>query len=372
MLGVVVALIAVTLVELQMPRSTAVWVLYIPVICMTLFLDSPRAAIWTATACSAWVLLDMYWIEPPPIQSATVIRRGIGVLAFYSTAFIVRYALGARLKLRDINLAYRALARDLEIEKVKLERSNKDLERFAGMAAHDLRAPIACVMGWIDLLEESLFANPHSDEIDQALAAMRRSGRRAEDLIKDLLALSRVNITITATDRLDLNQMVGQVVEELRGQIETSGANIGLSELPDVVGNRTCIAAVFSNLLRNSLTYSDPARRPQIEIGCVQKEDRHEFFVRDNGIGIAAENYDRVFEMFGRVDSGVEDQARGTGMGLAFCKRVIELSGGQIWIVSALGTGTCVRFTYPKVPFGAGGEGGGGRPIRTFAHPQLV
>lgn len=244
-------------------------------------------------------------------------------------------------------LEQRVVQRTLELaqEKAKLERSNRELEQFAGVAAHDLRAPLKSMRGWVDMLDY-LTPKPHPPELVKALEFIRRNTCKAERLIDDLLQVARINITGIEPTEVDLDQVLSNLLLVLKEEIDESHARVECDHLPTVTGNPSHLESVFSNLIQNALTYHDPERAPRISISSRDLGDSYEFSVTDNGIGIKPEDTDRIFEMFKRLHNDSEHP--GTGIGLAYCKKVVELCGGRIWVRSKPGQGSTFFFVYPK------------------------
>ncbi len=340
------ALILINVAEAMTPTGPAIWVLNIPVITLALFTQRPKLPIILATFCAIWIFLDYYLIEVGPTSSEALIRRMIGTLTFFIVGFITRYAILINLIEQKTKLALEKTASDLAKERLKLERSNRELEQFAGVAAHDLRSPIATIFSWADMLNH-LIPPPRTAELDQALTIIRNNAKKAGDLVDDVLEIARVNVSVSHIGQVDLNQTLSEILVTLQQEIKEAQAKIDIFSLPAVEGNQTYLASIFSNLIRNALIYRDKTRTPEISIGYTEHIDTYEFFVKDNGIGIDPQFTGRIFEMFKRLNS--EKEYPGTGIGLAFCKKVVELSGGKIWVDSLPGRGSTFLFTYPKV-----------------------
>ncbi len=236
---------------------------------------------------------------------------------------------------------------ELEEANSRLIASNAELEQFAAVAAHDLRSPIRAMMNWIDMLEFAI-AKPRDPEIEQAIEFIRANSKKADQLINDLLEVARANKASARIERVDLNRVVQNVLATLKENIEKTCAELYVQNLPIVFGNSTYLEAIFRNLVQNALNYRHKDRSPKISIGskAVPESDYFEFFVQDNGIGIAKEYTGRIFEMFKRLNS--ESDYPGTGIGLAFCKKAIESYGGKIWVDSTPDVGSTFFYTFPK------------------------
>ncbi len=235
----------------------------------------------------------------------------------------------------------------LENANANLAVSNTELEQFAGVAAHDLRAPIKAMNSWADMLERRL-PQPRDEETEQAIGFIKFNSQKAEQLIDDLLQVARANAANLEMNPVPLEKMVADVIRVLQDKIESSGADVSVGRLPIVIGNQTYLEGLFSNLIGNALVYRHRDRAPKISISCRELPRFYEFSIKDNGIGIVEKYNDRIFQMFNRLHS--ESEYPGTGIGLAFCKKVVEQCGGKIWVSSVPGEGSTFYFTYPRKP----------------------
>lgn len=252
-------------------------------------------------------------------------------------------------KIDDGGIVTALLSSTVDISKIQnlkeqLKRSNRELENFAGVAAHDLRSPIAAISSWLDLLDAEI-PKPRGKELDEEIGFIRLNTKKALDLIQDILELSRLNASSVQFEDVDLNQTVSNVLLVLKKDIAAASAEVHVDPLPVVWGIPSQLECVFANLIRNALIYRSKERTPVISVGYVDFVDHYQFFVRDNGIGIDPKFADRIFDMFTRLHSA--DQYPGTGIGLAYCKKSVELSGGKIWVTSVPGEGSVFYFTHP-------------------------
>jgi light-regulated signal transduction histidine kinase (bacteriophytochrome) len=293
----------------------------------------PRAPLILAMICSVALIVDIFTLtEEDHITWTFIFRRIIGMVAIWAVAFIVREAIRVHARL---GRAERELAR-----------SNRELEQFAGVAAHDLRAPIKMLRSWADFLNMAL-PKPRSEEVEQALSSVSNNAKKADAMVEAVLEVARVNATVKNHGPVDLTKLLNEIIEILKGDIQAAHAEIHIAVLPMVIGNAAHLQSVFTNLIRNALIYKHESRTPVVDIGYIAESDSYRFFVKDNGIGIKPEFQTRVFEMFKRLYS--ESEFPGTGIGLAFCKKVIELNGGRIWVESEFGNGSTFYFTYPRI-----------------------
>lgn len=255
--------------------------------------------------------------------------------------------IGAMLDLTNIKaveLSLRKTLDDLARKTQKLERSNAELEQVASIAAHDLRAPINSMIGWVEVLDQEV-PKPCPEIVKKAVAFIGHNTRKADALIGDLLAVARINENSVNNEILDLNEVLADAMPVFKDCIEASGARIKIDPLPKIFGNRSHFDSLFSNLIRNAITYREQSRNLEISIRYQNLGKFGEFIVCDNGIGIEEKYQTTIFEMFKRLHS--DQEYSGTGIGLAYCKKVVELSGGRIWAESKFGIGSEFHFTLP-------------------------
>ena len=237
-------------------------------------------------------------------------------------------------------LEHRARTVAAEGERVELQRSNVDLERFAFVAAHELVAPLAVVSGAVETVR-ARFAGP--DETAQAVLAAAADGcRRMRALIEDILDLSRAGRG-SLDETVDTHVLVADVCEELRDSLAATGSQVVYDGLPLVAGDAAQLRLVFRNLVANALKFGRPGVPPVVEVDATRAGDGWRFCVSDNGVGIAAAERETVFDLFARSDTTVP----GSGIGLAICRRVVERLGGRIWIEGRDEPGTAFCFTLP-------------------------
>ncbi|OAN45665.1 hypothetical protein A6A04_07185 [Paramagnetospirillum marisnigri] len=242
-----------------------------------------------------------------------------------------------------------AVTRDISSRKaleLDLKRSNAELERFAYVASHDLRQPLRMVSSYLTLLERHLAGRLNEDEqafIDFAVNGAKRMDR----MIIDLLDYSRIGRDTVEMTAVALDEVVGHAIANLQGAIDDSAAMIEIpTNLPTVMGSDTELERLFRNLIGNALKFQAEGRSPHIRIQCREAEADWEISVSDNGIGIAPEDHQRLFQIFQRLVS--QDQYPGSGIGLASCRKIIEHHHGRIWVESLPDEGTTFRFTLPK------------------------
>jgi light-regulated signal transduction histidine kinase (bacteriophytochrome) len=257
----------------------------------------------------------------------------------------------------------RAINEELR-EKVKqLERSNADLEQFAWAASHDLKEPLRTISGYTQLLirsrakkkdvaargkegpigNDDIEARNQETEAAEFARYIQQGVERMGGLIDALLEYSRAMHQPLGPDRVtDAQSAAREAAETLGAAIEESSATMSIDRLPPVCADAAPLVQIFQNLLANALKYRHAERAPTVHVSAVTRGGEVRFSVRDNGIGIASEHYNRVFDVFRRLHG---EDYEGLGIGLAICKRLVERYGGRIWLDSELGAGSTFYFT---------------------------
>ena len=226
-----------------------------------------------------------------------------------------------------------------------LERSNKDLEEFAYVAAHDLREPLVGISVYLKLLDRRC-RDSIDDEAKQLIARAQDITLRMDALVQSLLSYSRLGSGTKSMEPTDCNVALEQALSNLRSAIEESGARITCDSLPTVVGDPLQVIQLFQNLVSNAIKFA--GERPlDIHIGVARGLSSWKFHVQDNGIGIEASHFERIFRIFQRLEA--DPKRPGTGIGLANCKKIVEHHGGKIWVESEPGEGSTFFFTIPDL-----------------------
>lgn len=224
----------------------------------------------------------------------------------------------------------------------ELERSNKELEQFAYVASHDLREPLRSVSSFSRLLSKKI-KDQADEETHQYIQFINDGAARMERLIADLLEYSRVGTQGGDFSKVDMNNVIRAALQNLSAAISESGAKITYTDLPQVQGDETQLIQLFQNLIANAIKFRPKNKITQIKIGCKAKNDKFEFSVSDNGIGIPESQRERIFMIFQRLHTTEEYQ--GSGIGLAVCKKIVERHGGKIWCTASPEGGTTFAFT---------------------------
>jgi signal transduction histidine kinase len=244
----------------------------------------------------------------------------------------------------------------------QLESTNKELDRFAYMASHDLQEPLRKIRIFSERISE-MYQDKIGTEGKVYIDKMQSACIRMQNLIDDILAFSKISVQKDSLVNSDITILLQEVISDMEQQIREKSAQIVIDALPELPVNRELIKSLFQNLISNSLKYSHKEIPPVINITMRVDPDDHQqddhisvkkycrIYVQDNGIGFEQQYADQVFTMFKRLHAGPE--YKGTGIGLAICKKIVEEHQGHISAKSAVDEGTTFTISFP-VPEMAG------------------
>ena len=305
-------------------------------------------------------------------QRATVLINAaaailVVLLAILSTWLVRRYVLeieAARAELDQLNAGLEATVRTRTED---LTRANEEIQRFAYIVSHDLRAPLVNVMGYTSELEQTgkvleqqiavlEKADPElieqdavvavREDLPEAIGFIRASTAKMDRLINAILKLSREGRRNLAPEPLDMTAMAQAIADSVNHQTAEAGAEIRVGDLPGIESDRLSMEQIFGNLIDNAVKYLDQGRPGEIVVeGQEQLGGWVTYRISDNGRGVAPRDHERIFELFRR--SGKQDRA-GEGLGLAFVRNSVRRLGGQIDVESELGKGSTFILKFPK------------------------
>ncbi len=285
------------------------------------------------------------------------LRRNAIVLAVFILILIISSGLGIALWWRQQNVSFyreqyeketeystemeraqKEIARTVE----ELRRSNEELQQFAYIASHDLQEPLRMIASYMQLIGRR-YKGKLDKDADEFIAFAVEGANRLQNMIIGLLAYSRVQIKGKPLAEVNSAEALGDALSHLKIAIEESRALITSDRLPVVGADPVQLVQVFQNLMANAIKFrrEDP---PRIHVTAVREGTEWVFSVRDNGMGIAQEYKDRIFNIFQRLHGR---EYPGIGIGLSLCRRIVERHGGRIWFESEAGKGTTFYFTIP-------------------------
>ncbi|MDP4175225.1 MAG: PAS domain S-box protein [Bacteroidota bacterium] len=225
----------------------------------------------------------------------------------------------------------------------ELARSNQELEQFAYIASHDLQEPLRMISSFIRMFEMK-YKNRIDEKANEYIWQIVDGANRMSSLIQDLLSYARVTTKKESFADTELNAIISEIRRDLQVAIVETKTSIEVDFLPEIKADATQMKQLLQNLIQNSLKFRNK-EKTFIKISAELKDKEWIFTVKDNGIGIKSEDFDRIFMLFQRLNE--KDKYPGTGIGLAICKRIVERHGGHIWLESEEGKGTTFYFSIP-------------------------
>lgn len=226
----------------------------------------------------------------------------------------------------------------------QLARSNAELEQFAYVASHDLQEPLRMVTSYVQLLAKRYQGRLDADA-DAFIGFAVDGAKRMQNFISDLLAFSRVGSRAKEFALTDCEKVLDTALQNLQAAIVENHAEITRDSLPKVMADDIQIVSVFQNLIANAIKFRKKDVVPRVHISCRSEGKVSVFSVSDNGIGIAPEHYEKIFQIFQRLYP--RDEYPGSGIGLSVCKKIVERHDGRIWVESQAGQGSTFYFTLP-------------------------
>ncbi len=233
--------------------------------------------------------------------------------------------------------------RSLEQSVAELARSNADLQQFAYVASHDLQEPLRMVASYTQLIAKRYKGKLDADA-DEFIGYAVEGATRMQRLINDLLTYSRVTTQGRVFEGVDCNQILEEVLSNLRVAVEESRAVVTHDMLPVVTADGGQLGQLFQNLIGNAIKFHG-TEPPRVHVSVEIRNHEWQFSVLDNGIGVDPQYAERIFVIFQRLHN--RDAYSGTGIGLALCKKIVERHGGRIWVKSPIGRGAVFYFTLP-------------------------
>jgi signal transduction histidine kinase len=289
------------------------------------------------------------------IRKSITIHYSIAIAGIVLSIVIFNFIIASTEQLLEQNIK---ISKQLQLQNEDLERtiaartkslqaSNQNLQEFAYVVSHDLKEPLRTISGFVSIIERRLKKKEQLEpELLEYIQLVINGTKQMDVLIQDLLAYSRLNITEHRFTKIDLNIVLKEVMENLSAAVSETKAIIEIAHLPEVYSDRSLMFQLFQNLLSNAIKYRRPNVPPEVKVGFEEGDSEWKFAVKDNGLGIPKEYYYTVFQAFKRLHN--KSDYEGSGVGLAICKKIIELHNSKIWIESAVNEGTTFFFTLPK------------------------
>ena len=296
---------------------------------------SNNDGVWNDEGVSVPITISTPWWRTGWFRALAIAAAAALLLATYR-------AVAVRSRRLEQERAERLRAAERERLIADLEEKNKELERFTYAVSHDLKSPLVTIRGFVRHLERDVSAGD-AERVSRDLELIDQAADQIQQLVDELLALSRVGYHVTSAEWVPMCELAQQAANLVAARIADRGVEVEIAtDLPSVRGDRGRLLEVLQNLLDNAVKYMGDQPRPRVEVGGRSDGAQIVFWVRDNGAGIDARDHERVFGLFERL--GAEDE--GTGLGLALVRRIVEAHGGRIWVESAgCGHGSTFCFT---------------------------
>lgn len=315
---------------------------------------------WVITHKTPAVIEDIFADDRVPIDAyaptfvrslvMVPIRRDnpIGAIGFYwaghtkvsAEELSVLQALADNVSVAIENVSLYA---ELQSKIKQLQESNHELGRFAWVASHDLQEPLRTISMQVELLSKR-YADALDERARGYIATAKSSARRLQHLVEDLLVHARVESSEHFKPTV-ISEIIDEVLRDMHMLVAETGANITYGKMPWVWGERVMIGRLFQNLISNAIKFHKPGEPPLIHIACAREGGSWHFTVSDAGIGIEPDQFVRIFGLFQRVHT--QSDYPGSGIGLATCKKIVELHQGRIWVESELGQGSTFHVLLP-------------------------
>ncbi|HRG90161.1 MAG TPA: ATP-binding protein [Chitinophagales bacterium] len=255
-----------------------------------------------------------------------------------------------RFTIKPLNLGedfYQLLSFELANNPDTIPGARNDDERFTSegvlhMASHDLREPVRTILNYVQLISDNL-SNGKVEEAKEYAGFAQSAAARMEKLLSDLKVYIALNEHPFQLQKVSMKLVLADVLKQMKPRIDEAQAEVSFTELPDVSADRELVEKLLTQLIDNAIKFRKKDRKPVIDIGFDKFEGNVIFCVRDNGIGISKRYYQKIFELFEKLNR--VDEYPGNGLGLAICKKITDLHGGEIWVESLPGSGSNFYFT---------------------------
>ncbi|MCX4028281.1 hypothetical protein H0A36_06295 [Endozoicomonas sp. SM1973] len=323
LIGYAVALtIALFFIDLSLPLGVAA-VVYVLLVLYSWFIPSYQATYILALIASVLLIFGYFFSQPGSATWVVFINRCLAFMAIWITAYLL-----IKIKLKETELKAR----------------NQELEQFAYITSHDLQEPLRTIMSYSELIT-TRYNKILDDTGKKSLHFITQSTHHMSMLIKGLLDYSRIGYN-KKRSLINCNTLVKSIQDELHSLIKITHAVIKVDELPSIQGYPAELRMLFQHLICNAIKFQKSNTQPKVEIFAHKEKNYWLFVVQDNGIGIEDNLKNKIFVVFQRLHK--KNEYEGIGIGLAYCKKVVDLHKGQIWVDSKLNEGSTFFFTIPS------------------------
>jgi len=234
--------------------------------------------------------------------------------------------------------------KEINLSLSQLEKSNANLRQFGYFVSHDLREPLRNITTYLNLIKRYLDKKENED-VDEMMTYALEGALRMDTLINNIQAFTMLGKDSLTPELINVPELIMSIKQNLSVLILEENATVEYRGVDEIITEKGLISVVIQNLIQNAIKYRHPDRYPKIKVSCEVSEEQIKFNIADNGIGIDAENQDKIFDLFSRVGSSA---AKGSGIGLATCKRIIDHLNGHIVVSSILKEGSIFSFSVPS------------------------
>ncbi|MGM0579060.1 MAG: ATP-binding protein [Bacteroidota bacterium] len=355
------------IIDLYTDSTLAVASVYTIVILYSWLLPGKYASIYTAIICTILTIISIVFSgemasSPSDLSQMNMV---ISLIVIWISVMLVFIAKSSFSRLEGINkqlsesseiLLDKVIKLDLQQEKLSENQTqlenlnadlmikNRELERFTSITSHDLQEPLRTIGNMTQLISKKYY-NHFDEQGKKILDYINSATNRVTIMIKGLLEFSRIG-NERETQEVDCHELVQDIRLDFEAFLKENDGKLIVKELPIVHGNPVELRMLFQNLISNGLKFRKLNEPAVVEVSAKDSNDHIEFCVKDNGIGIGEEDYGKVFFIFQRLNP--TEEFDGTGLGLAYCRKIVELHGGKIWINSKKGVGSSFHFTIEK------------------------
>jgi light-regulated signal transduction histidine kinase (bacteriophytochrome) len=238
--------------------------------------------------------------------------------------------------------AVRILNKELESNVVKLVEANQELDSFNNTVSHDLQTPLMIIGGFTNRLLK-IYGHQAEPNAKEMLTIIQMHAQKMEKFIRDLLAFSRSGRQHMKKTEIDMNELTGIVLDEIKPLTDGREIYFDIRELPPAYGDKTSIKQVMTNLFTNAIKFTRQKNPARITVDCMQTNKENVYLVKDNGIGFHQHEGDKLFSLFERLQE--HEKIEGTGIGLSIVQRIINRHGGRVWAEGKVNEGATFYFS---------------------------
>ena len=333
--------VTILLIDLSLQTGAAAGILYVLLVLFGWFIPNVRVTLLLALIGTILTVFGSFFSHDGADFWVVAFNRVLTICVIWLTAVLLYGIKKRALALQEI---YNKLDEEVAKRTQELKAKNKEMEQFIYIVSHDLKEPLRAINSFAEIIQED-FKKELSEGMRKYLQFISDAATRMSELVKGLLDHSRLGKN-KKQNTINLGEVLEAVQKDLTVAISESNAVLETSGLPNIRGLEVEIRLLLQNLVSNAIKFKKQDLAPVISITATEKKHHWKFSIQDNGIGIAENHKEKIFEIFQRLHD--RNEYEGTGIGLAHCKKIIELHGGNIWVESEVGKGSTFHFTISK------------------------